>query len=214
MSLFRVSKDGSGLRQADLIVDGVIMRSFNRDTEGCTLVELSIALVVFLIGLIALLQLLIVALDVNQRSRDTILATTLAQAKADELLRLGFSAPELNRGGVIPTDPENSPFAGLNPSPLQCYTDYFTYDGSYISGPVTPCTSGTAIASAPTITYFARQWQIQVCDTTCGSAQNRCTDTCASGNLKKITVTVTALSPLFRGQPASATVVVYSSNLN
>jgi hypothetical protein len=190
------------------------MRANNRGSQGCTLVELSIALVIFLVGLIALLQFLVVAFSVNQRNRDTTMATALAQAKADELLRLGFEATEQKPGGVLPADLSSHPLASPNPEPLKCYTDFFTHDGGYILGPPSPCNSGGGKFQPPTISYFVRQWQISNCDSSCGSAQNRCDSSCDTGKMKKITVTVTALSPFFRGNYASATVVVYSSSLN
>lgn len=189
------------------------MCRYQEKSQGFTIMELSIALVIFMVGLMGLLQLLVVAVTVSQRSRDTSMATALAQAKADELLRRGFDAPQLKPGGVIPTNTAINPAVSPNPSLQNCYTDLFTFEGAFISGPASPCTASSTM-TLPPIAYFIRQWQVCYCDAGCGATGDRCTPACATGKLKKITVTVTALSPIVRGRLTSATVVVYVSSLN
>src|SRR5712691_10693166 len=120
------------------------------NTFGFTLMELSIALLIFLIGLLGLLQLMTVGISLNQRSRDTTLVTSLAQGKADELLSKNFTA--LTAGGVIPTNPASDP---LTPAPDTCFVDYFNYDGNSL---VASDDCGTS--TPPDGTYFVRSWQI------------------------------------------------------
>lgn len=188
----------------------------NQQSRGFTLMELSVALLVFLIGVLGLLQFLVFGANVNQRTRDTTLTASLAQAKVDELLRRGFSAPELARGGVVPTQPNTNPLASGNPIPVSGYVDYFRYDGTLIN--TTPM-DGTMLATTPAGTYFIRQWQI--CDG-CGAAPNAVPNLCTAATgctdpktnvLKRITVTVTSFSPAFRGSYQSTTLVVFKTRI-
>jgi Tfp pilus assembly protein PilV len=183
-----------------------------KSSSGLTLIELSVAMLVFLVGVLGLLQLVVLGVGLNQRSRDTALATSLAQAKADELLRQDFLDPSLARGGIIPLKPETHPFVS-NPAPVSGYADFFDYDGKTVT--TTPVPIGTALTK-PAAAYFVRQWQVWSCN--CGGAGSSCTSTCApapSGDLlKKVTVTVTSISPAFQGSFPSATVVFYKSRIN
>lgn len=191
------------------------MDSMDRPANGFTLMELSIALLVFLIGVLGLLQLVTFGISLNQRSRDTSLTTTLAQAKADELLRANFTngsaAPELTIGGVLPT-PNVNPLGAGSPATVACYTEFFDYDGNQLTTITQPCAL-TGQAVRPNGAYFVRQWQVWSCDSTCG-AMTPCTAGCtANSPLRRITVTVTAMSPVFRGSYPSATVVVYKTRI-
>jgi Tfp pilus assembly protein PilV len=182
-----------------------------KSSYGLTLMELAIAMLIFLIGILGLLQLVVVGVGLNQRSRDITLATSLAQAKADELLQKDFHSPSLDRGGVIPTIAEMHPIAD-NPAPVSGFVDFFDYKGIPVGSVATP--SGTP-ANVPAKTYFVRQWQVWSCN--CGSSPDICTQSCAPADandlLKKITVTVTSISPAFQGSYPSTTVVVYKTRL-
>jgi Tfp pilus assembly protein PilV len=174
------------------------MRIENRnDSCGLTLMELAIAMLIFLIGILALMQLLVVVVGLNQRSRDITLATSLAQGKADELLSYDFFSPALARGGVVPLKPETHPIAA-NPAPIAGYADFFDYDGK--------------LTTDPKKFYFVRQWQIWSCNcaSTCSGS---CAPAAANDILKKITVTVTSMSPVFQGSFPSTTVVLYKTRI-
>lgn len=189
-----------------------------KSTKAFTLLELSVALLVFFVGVLGLLQLVIITINSNQRNRDIKLATALAQQKVDQLLRpeVAWTSATLNRGGVIPSTPNSNPFAVTNTSPVSGNVDFFQYDGTNVTG-YTPPTAGTAIMTPPATTYFIRQWQI--CDGCAGAATT--TDRCTSAStacspspiLKKITVTVTSLNPTLRNSLPSVTLFVYRSRI-
>src|ERR1051326_1111228 len=90
--------------------------------RGFSLIELSIALLLFLIGVLALLQFLIIEVNLNQRNRDITLSSSLAQAKMEDLMSGTFSstfaAPELSPGGSVPATPETNPFTSGNSPPV------------------------------------------------------------------------------------------------
>jgi hypothetical protein len=184
---------------------------YQNSFSGLTLMELAIAMLIFLIGVLGLLQLVVIGVSLNQRSRDITLATSLTQAKADELLRRDFLSTFLARGGVIPLKAETHPIAD-NPTPVAGYTDFFNYDGVLLNSAEVP--TGKP-AKVPFGTYFIRQWQIWSCN--CGEGINACTSTCTPSAvedvLKKITITTTSISPAFQGSFPSTTVVVYKSRL-
>ncbi len=191
------------------------LRSKLKDSRAFTLLELSVALLVFFIGILGLLQLIVITINSNQRNRDIALATSLAQQKLDQLLRpeiIWTSAP-LNRGGIIPNSPNSNPFAATNTAPVSGYVEFFQYNGTAVS-PYTPPSAGTSITAPPNTTYFIRQWQ--VCDG-CGGVTDRCSPTSTactpSPVLKKITVTVTALSPTLRNNLPSVTISAYRSRI-
>jgi Tfp pilus assembly protein PilV len=181
------------------------------DSSGLTLIELAIAMLVFLIGTLGLLHMVVFGVTLNQRSRDLTLATSLAQAKADELLRQSFSDTSLNRGGVIPLQPNSHPTVD-NPSPVAGYSDFFNYDGIRLT-PGT-ATVGTPVPT-PSTAYFVRQWQIWSCGCSpAGDCSAGCAPLFTNELIKKITVTVTAISPAFHGSYPSSTIVVYKSRIN
>src|SRR5262249_52415 len=165
------------------------------DSRGFTLIELCIALLVFLIGVLGLLQLMVSSVNINQRSLDTTIVTSLAQGKADELLSQSFGS--LSSGGVVPTDPYQDPLPSppgyASPAPTTCYIDYFDHDGN----PLTPSAS-CATSAAPSDNYFVRRWQVA--------------DLAGTTNLKKVTITVTSRNTYFYKCPA-AILVVYKSKV-
>jgi prepilin-type N-terminal cleavage/methylation domain-containing protein len=184
-----------------------------KDPRAFTLMELSIALLIFLIGILGLLQLVVVSISINQRNRDITLATSLAQERADDLMRpdLIWTSVTLQRGGSIPTAPNTNPLAGGNPAPVSGYADFLDYNGLLL--PTGPAPLGTPL-TVPADTYFVREWQI--CDG-CGGATTNCAappaPDCSPVILKSITVTVTAMSPAFRGSYPATTVSVYRAKL-
>lgn len=191
-----------------------------KNSKAFTLIELVIALLVFLIGVLGVLQLLALTISSNQRNRDISLCTALAQAKADELLQYTFTTTvtdaKLARGGVIPTTAYANPLPPTNPAPVGGFSDFYDLNGSLLTK--TAVAIG-ATQPVPSSRYYVVQWQIcDACTTTQPTACSAGTPVCATGTgenlLKKITVTVTALSPLLGRSLPTATVVVYKSRLN
>lgn len=185
---------------------------------GFSLLELTIALLIFLIGILGLLQLITLSVSFNQRSRDTSLATALAQGKADSLLQLTFNNiatdSSLERGGIVPTTANQSPLPPTNPSPVGGFVDFFDQNGNQLS---MTAVAKNANQIVPNNVYFVREWQIcDACDAGLPTACTAGTPVCSTGQnlLKKITVTVTAINPAFRGVYPSATIIVYKSRIN
>jgi hypothetical protein len=207
------------------------MRSrFWQDSQAFTLMELSVALLVFLIGILGVLQLLVYGLSINQTNRDITVATALAQAKADDLIRTQFdangTAANLIQGGILPV-PNTNPLAAPNATPLSCYTEFFDYQGKLLGNLVAyPCANSTAVVNAPPANaYFVRQWQVWSCDASCGAGlcyppppypAPNCNPVQGTSQdiLRRITVTVTALSVAFRGKYPASTVVTYKTRID
>ncbi len=191
-----------------------------KNNKAFTLLELVIALLVFLVGVLGVLQLLAITVNFNQRNRDISLCTALAQAKADELLQLEFTKSvtnsSLDRGGVIPTTPYAIPFLPTNPAPVGGFSDFYDLNGTLLTKATV--TKG-ATQTVPASRYYVVQWQIcDGCLTTQPTACTAGTPVCATGTgenvLKKVTVTVTAMSPLLGRSLPTVTVVVYKSRIN
>ncbi|MBI4854392.1 MAG: hypothetical protein HY819_21550 [Acidobacteria bacterium] len=188
-----------------------------KNSKAFTLLELAVALLVFFIGILGLLQLIAITINSNQRNRDITLATSFAQQKVDELLRpeLIWTGAQLAKGGKVPGGPNLNPII-TTPQPIAGFVDFFSYDGTPVNFATLPM-PGTAITTTPAGAYFIRQWQI--CDgcsgTTsgapdCNASAPNCTP---SPVLKKIMVTVTALNPTLRNSLPSVTLSVYRSRL-
>jgi type II secretory pathway pseudopilin PulG len=188
-----------------------------KNAKAFTLLELAVALLVFFVGILGLLQLIAITINSNQRNRDITLATSFAQQKIDELLRpeLVWTGSQLTKGGKIPGAPNVNPINSL-PQPVAGFADFFTYDGLPVTFATAP-TPGSAITTTPNGAYFIRQWQIcDGCSTTNSGAPDcsATAPTCSpSPVLKKIVVTVTALNPTLRNSLPSVTLSVYRSRL-
>ena len=63
----------------------------NRSNAGFTLVEVVFSIFVLVVGLVAMAQLLAVSVRMHQLSRNTEVATQLAEAKFEELMKLNFT---------------------------------------------------------------------------------------------------------------------------
>lgn len=189
-----------------------------KNDKAFTLLELVIALLVFLIGVLGVLQLLALTVNFNQRNRDISICTSLAQAKVDELLQYAFNSSvtdsRLDRGGVIPTTPYVSPLPPANPAPVGGFSDFYDLNSNLLTK--TAVTKGTT-QPIPGARYYVVEWQIcDGCTSTQPTACTAGTPVCASGEnvLKKITVTVTAMSPLLGRSLPTATIVAYRSRLD
>lgn len=193
---------------------------FLKNNKAFTLVELVIALVVFLIGVLGVLQLLALSINLNQRNKDIAICTSLAQAKVDELMQYTFvkgatTDTRLERGGVIPTSPYINPLRSPNPVPVGGFSDFYNLNGTLLTK--TSVTKGNT-QPIPASYYYIVQWQI--CDACAANQPNLCspsTPVCTGSDeniLKKFTVTVTAMNPLLRNSLPTTTVVAYRSRLN
>jgi prepilin-type N-terminal cleavage/methylation domain-containing protein len=161
---------------------------FGKDQRGVTLIEITIALAIFLIGLLALAQAIVGVVVLNSKNRELTRVATMCKDKAEQLISLDFSDTTTNTA-VEPTgDPLVYPATGVglanggtNPpaTPIAGYVDYLNQDGK-------------RVASTSSDARFKRQWRI---------SQN--------GSMKTIVVTVTGnSSAAFK----NAKVITYKSN--
>lgn len=92
------------------------MYLFNRirDQRGFTLLEMLVAMAVLTIGLLGIAAMMITAIQANQQSRRTSIATNLAQQKIEEMRNILFNT----LFGTVSDDPTGTtpgPVAGINP---------------------------------------------------------------------------------------------------
>lgn len=110
------------------------MREAMTDERGMSLVESMLAMLILLVGLLALAQMLAFSVVASKTyGRDAGRTTLCARDRMDQLTNLSFSA--LSAGGAI-----------APATPVEGYSDYL--DGN-----------GTVIAD-PTAAAYVRQWQI------------------------------------------------------
>ncbi len=166
--------------------------------RGSSLVEMMIASLVLLMGIVPLAGVFSVAVATNSGRGDIATRTTLnAQDKMEQLLALSFADGSSNTT-VYPTDTTGGAggtglggvmagsltVGGVNPAaPVASYVDYLTFQG-------------VLQTTAPGAMY-RRQWSIS---------------TDATGNLKTITVLVTVVAWTGQGSPPSTTLVCMKSN--
>ena len=153
------------------------------DESGLTLVESLIALLILLIGLLAMAQALTFSVVASKtHGRDAAKATAFAHDKMQELTNLRFDDTTTNVTVNPPYPATGSGLAagGSVPpaAPVGQYVDYLDFSG-------TRTAAGNAV--------FTRQWQI--------------IDDPASPELKRIIVTVTSNRSFRMGPPPSTTVV-------
>ena len=70
-----------------------------RDAAGFTLVEVMVAMLVLIVGLVGVAQVLAVSLLMHADAREATTATQQAQAKIDELMKANFTLPSLQLAG-------------------------------------------------------------------------------------------------------------------
>jgi len=163
--------------------------------RGSSLVEMMIASLVLLVGIVPLAGVFSVAVATNSGRGDIATRTTLnAQDKMEQLLALSFPDGSSNTT-VYPTAAAggtglggamagSATVGGINPAaPVPSYVDYLTLPG-------------VLQTTAPGAMY-RRQWSIS---------------TDATGNLKTITVLVTVVAWTGQGSPPSTTLVCMKSN--
>ena len=163
--------------------------------RGSSLIEMMIASVVLLMGIVPLAGVFSVAVATSSGQGDIATRTTLnAQDKTEQLMALGFNDAASNTtvyptataggtglGGVMAG---SATVGGVNPAaPVAGYVDYLTLPG-------------VLQTTAPGAMY-RRQWSIS---------------TDATGNLKTITVLVTVVAWTGQGSPPSTTLVCMKSN--
>ena len=77
------------------------------DERGFTLVEVIVAMLVCVVGLVGLAQMLAVTLRMQQLGRNSTSAVRLAQDKIDELSSVPFGQPSVACGGSLATNMTN-----------------------------------------------------------------------------------------------------------
>ncbi len=163
--------------------------------RGSSLIEVMIASVVMLIGILPLVGVFSVAVATNAGQVDIGTRTALnAQDKMEQLMALSFTDAASNTA-VYPTAAAggtgiggvmggSATVGGVNPAaPVASYVDYITSQG--------------VLQTTVTGAKYRRQWSIS---------------TDASGNLKTITVFVTVVSWAGPGLAPSTTLVCMKSN--
>jgi len=103
------------------------------DQAGFTLMEVTIALAIFSVGIAAVLSMQLQAMDGTRTSRSSLEAGNLAQDRIERLLALDITDPQL-AGGTIGADP--SPPAG------------YTINWSIVDNGETPNSSRTITVTA------------------------------------------------------------------
>jgi|WetSurMetagenome_2_1015567.scaffolds.fasta_scaffold158742_3 prepilin-type N-terminal cleavage/methylation domain-containing protein len=152
-----------------------------KNENGMTLVEVMIAIVILLVGLLAMAQVMAFSVIASKSyGRDSGKSTAYARDKMEELTGLGFADTTTNVTVNAPY-PANgtglSAGGNINPSaPANGYVDYLNLDGSRT-------TAGSAA--------YTRQWQISS----------------VSASLKTIMVLVTSNRSFRYGTPPSTTLV-------
>jgi prepilin-type N-terminal cleavage/methylation domain-containing protein len=159
-----------------------------KKNQGLSLIEVMIALTIFLIALLALAQGLIAAVVLNTKNRDLMKVSAMCKDKAEQLVCLGFDDVTTNTAVDPSGDPLIFPTGGAgkglgiggsvtpNP-PMSGYVDYLDTSGKRVT---------------PAQSRFCRQWMIS-----------------QTGNIKIIRVTVVGAPGTSAYQSASA--VTYKS---
>jgi Tfp pilus assembly protein PilV len=174
----------------------VLRKFISRARErGSSLIEVMIASLVLLVGILPLVGVFSVAVATNSGQGDIANRTALnAQDKMEQLLALGFSDAASNTT-VYPTWPTggtglggvvapSTTVGGTNPAaPVAGYVDYLTFQG--------------VLQTTATGAMYRRQWSIS---------------TDVTGNLKTITVLVTVPGWSGRGVAPSTALVCMKSN--
>ena len=161
--------------------------------RGFSLLEVTIAMVVLLIGLGGMMNVFVIAVSQNASQEDATRTTEYAQDKMEQLMALSFAdaatnttvyPPAASGGtGLGSTMAANATVGSINSaSPASGYVDYLSSTGALLTS-----SSGA---------YYVRQWTI-------GAD--------ASAKLKTITVYSRAMKSLTRGSAPSTTLVSIES---
>jgi Tfp pilus assembly protein PilV len=159
------------------------MRRKLSDESGISLVESLIAILILLVGLLAMAQALTFSVLASKtHGRDATKATTAANDKMQELTSLEFedTTTDVTVGSPYPATGNGLSAGGSIPpaDPVAGYADYLDSSGART-------TADNAL--------FTRQWQI--------------IDDPAGGELKRIIVSVTSNRSFHVGTPPSTTIV-------
>lgn len=181
----------------------VTKRKEYKKALGIGLVEVTIALLIFLIGLLTLAQAFTTALAINRKNRENLIVTTLCKDKIEQLLSLDFDDSASNLSD--PPDPPGPPPANCQAS--ACAKTY-KQDGKGLSdgGSVAPNPPddnppnnfyrdyidliGNRVD--PSKAFFTRQWKIET-----------------NGDVKTIQVSVTG--PPSLGLRSQTSMVAYKT---
>lgn len=117
--------------------------SHTANENGFTLIELLVALTLMTVGILALLQMQIVAIRSNSMANRLSVATTLAQETMDDIQSWSIDAPPVN-GAFTPPSPTYTTTAAYNrlgsgmSLPSVTYRDSGTYTATYTISLVQP----------------------------------------------------------------------------
>jgi type II secretory pathway pseudopilin PulG len=171
------------------------MRETSRKDRGIGLIEVTIALLIFMVALLTLAQAITFAITLNRKNRENLLVTTLCKDKIEQLLALDFddtktnvSEPPQKKGaGIVLVYPSNgkglsdggsiAPAPASDEDPGKFYRDYIDAVGQRV------------IAESA---FYTRQWRIET-----------------DGDMKIIRVTV--LGPPSLGLVSQASMVAYKT---
>jgi type II secretory pathway pseudopilin PulG len=144
----------------------MVMREQKKQNDsGIGLIEVTIALLIFMIGLIVLAQSLTLAVALNRKNRENLIVTTLCKDKIEQLISLDFEDITTNTtlppqkqtdgsfGLVYPQDGKGlsdggsiAPTAPSDDPPGKFYRDYIDTVGNRVS---------------PAGIFYTRQWSIE-----------------------------------------------------
>jgi type II secretory pathway pseudopilin PulG len=174
------------------------MAKLRRNENGLSLIETMIAMLVLLIGLVAVMNQFTVSVSQNANQGEFATRTTqYAMDKMEQLLSLSFSDSATDTTVYPPTSTGGTGLGAnltagntvgsvdLN-SPATGYVDYLNYDGDLLTG------------SNPSNWFYKRQWSISLN---------------SASTLKTITVIATARISAGGGTAPSTTLVSYKSNI-
>ena len=111
---------------------------------GFTLIETAIASLIMLVGLLVVAQLFVLAALYNHSSKQTTLATTLAQRKLEELLAQPLTSNLIGYGGSLTSDSQNTA------ATANYYESYY----------VDPTTKQFSIATTGQTVSYKVRWQV------------------------------------------------------
>ncbi len=140
-------------------------RSSIRSDTGVTLIEVLIATVILVVGLVRGAQLLAVSIQMQQLARGTTDATRLANAKLEELMRLNFAADPAIQITPVGLDPLTQNVPNYFDVPVAgVYTRHWhvqagpTATTRLVTVRLVPAQTDRRVAKEVDLTTVVRQW--------------------------------------------------------
>lgn len=152
--------------------------------KGITLIELSVALLVLLVALLALAQVIAASVILNRKNREIMQASIICKQKAEQLVSLDYADTSTNTSGTLTANADGT-------------YSYPTTGGSGLSagGTVAPnpyTTSSTLTTTTNYVDYLDRNSNVVA--STSNYSYIRLWKISTSGNVKTIEVTVVGRS--------------------